>query len=144
MNKEYAGHYSIKHPQGASPDPLLAAALKEKAKAGRVTCAEAYKLSEALGVSPSEVGKTADLLELRITECQLGLFGYAPQNKVVKAATRIPDELRTRLQQAARNGTISCASCWEIAETLAIEKMAVSAGCELLGLKIVDCQLGAF
>jgi hypothetical protein len=95
-------------------------------------------------IAPSEVGKTADLLEYRIIECQLGLFGHEPDKRIVKPAESVSEELRGRLQQYAGEGRIACMSCWEIAQELGIERLAVSSACELMGLKVKCCQLGAF
>jgi hypothetical protein len=144
MTHEAAGHYAAKHPDGTLHDPALAAALKERAEDGRITCVAAHDLAEAFKVPSSEVGKTADLLEYRIIQCQMGLYGYSPEKRIVKAAERVSDDLRDRVLGAADDGRISCASCWEIARTLGIERMAVSAACERLGLKVKRCQLGAF
>ena len=144
MTHEDAGHYSSKHPEGTSYDPALAAALTERAEDGRITCTAAFGVAETFKVPSYEVGKTIDLLELRIVECQLGLFGYSPEKRIVKPAEAVPDDLRDRLQKITAEGRISCASCWKIADTLGIGKMAVSSACELLGLKIKPCQLGAF
>jgi hypothetical protein len=144
MPHEYAGHYSTKHPQGTKYDPALAAALKQRAEDARITCTRAHELAGAFGVSPSEVGKTADLLELRITECQMGLFGYAPDKRIVKPARQVSDGLRVRIDTATTNGGITCAACWRIAQDLGLQKMDVSAACEGLGLKVKNCQIGAF
>jgi hypothetical protein len=144
MTHEDAGHYRAKHPDGTLYDPALADALTERAQDDRVTCAAAYDLAEAFEVAPLEVGKTADLLEFRIVECQMGLFGYSPEKRIVKAADEVSDDLRDHLLGAAADGRIACAVCWNIARTLALEKMAVSAACEHLGLKVKNCQLGAF
>jgi hypothetical protein len=144
MTHEDAGRYSAKHPTGTVSDPAITAALTEKAEDGRVTCTAAHDIARNFGVAPSEVGKTSDLLEYRITRCQLSLFGYAPEKKTVEAAEEISDDLRDHPRRAAADGKIVCASCWTIAETLGIEKMAVSAACELFDIKIRRCQLGAF
>jgi hypothetical protein len=144
MTHEDAGHYSAKHPAGTLSDPALAAALAERAEDGRITCTAAHDLAETFKVAPSEVGKTADLLEYRIIRCQLGLYGYSPGKRIVKAAEEVSDDLRDRLLGAVTDGRIGCASCWKIAQTLGIEKLAVSAACERLGLKVKRCQLGAF
>ena len=144
MTHEYAGHYSMKHPDGTTYDPDLADAITDIAEDGRVTCVAAFDLAEAFEVAPSEVGKTADLLEYRIIRCQLGLFGYSPEKRIVKAAEQVPDDLRSRVLGAATDGRISCAACWEIAETLGLGKLTVSGACEGLGLKVNACQLGAF
>jgi len=144
MTHEDEGHYSAKHPRGTSSDPALAAALTEGARDGRVSCTAAHELAAAFEVAPAEVGKTADLLELRIVECQMGLFGYSPEKRIVKPADEVSDQLRDSLQRYAADGRISCATCWKIADDLALEKMAVSSACERLGIKVKHCQLGAF
>ncbi|MBN1632248.1 MAG: hypothetical protein JW990_21030 [Thermoleophilia bacterium] len=144
MTHEDEGHYSLKHPDGTTHDPALATALCERAVDGRLTCTVAHGVAEAFKVPPAEVGKTADLLELRIVECQMGLFGYSPEKRTVKAADTVSHELRDQLERLGGDGRISCATCWKIAETLGIEKMAVSSACEALGLKVKHCQLGAF
>ncbi|MBF0456400.1 MAG: molybdopterin-guanine dinucleotide biosynthesis protein MobB [Nitrospirae bacterium] len=41
---------------------------------GRISCAQARKAAEALGVSYDKVGETANLLNIRITSCELGCF----------------------------------------------------------------------
>jgi hypothetical protein len=144
MTHEDAGHYSAKHPVGMTVDPEIAAVLQESATDGRVTCAAAHDIAEDLGLPPAEVGKAMDLLELRIVACQLGLFGYSPEKKIVKPAEDVSDELRTLLDAAAPEGRITCLACWDIARALGLAKMTVSATCEHLGLKVRPCQLGAF
>lgn len=49
-------------------------ALKEKAKEGRITCSEAQEIARRLGVLPKEIGKTANALGIKITDCQMGCF----------------------------------------------------------------------
>jgi hypothetical protein len=144
MTHEDAGKYGAKHPAGTAADPAIADALAERVAGGRLSCTAAHEVAETLGVTPGQVGKTADLLEYRINECQMGLFGYAPEKKIVKPAQDVADDLRDRLLQSAARGEIDCASCWRVAQALGIGKMAVSAACEALDLKIVHCQLGAF
>ncbi len=90
------------------------------------------------------MGKTADLLEYRIVECQMGLFGYSPEKRIVRAPEHIDQPLREQLERYAADGRINCATCWKIAADLGLEKMAVSSACEGLGIKVKNCQLGAF
>jgi hypothetical protein len=144
MPHEYAGHYGAKHPAGTVCDPTVAAALKKRAEDGRVTCTDAHKAAEDLQLAPSEVGKALDLLEYRIVKCRLGLFGYSPEKRIVQPADEISEDLHAQLRPSAAEGSIDCAACWEIAQTLGVEKMLVSAACERLGTKIRRCQLGAF
>lgn len=144
MTHEDAGHYAAKHPAGTEPDPKVAASLRARAENERISCAVAFAVAADLGVTASELGRALDLLEYRITHCQLGLFGYSPEKKIVTAAAEVSDELSSRLRDAVSEGRIACAACWRIAEALGLGKMATSAACECLGLKIGPCQLGAF
>ncbi|MBN1322158.1 MAG: hypothetical protein JXA87_15100 [Thermoleophilia bacterium] len=144
MTHEDAGHYGAKHPAGTSRDPAIAAALEEAAEDGRVTCTAAHEIAAAFKVAPSEVGKTADLLEHRIIRCQMGLFGHEPKKRTVRPAEDVSEELRGQLGRYAADGRITCASCWKIARELGLEKLEVSCACELLGIKVRHCQLGAF
>jgi LAO/AO transport system kinase len=52
----------------------LKEALLKVAKAGRITCTEARRLAEKKNVSYREIGKTADELNIKITNCELGCF----------------------------------------------------------------------
>jgi len=144
MTHEDAGKYGAKHPAGTTGEPAVVAALQREAADGRLSCATAHRAAETLGVTPAEIGRTADLLEYRIVECQMGLFGYSPEKRIVKPADDVSEHLRTRLLSLAADGGISCASCWMIADSLGMEKMAVAAACEALGIKVKHCQLGAF
>ena len=144
MTHEDAPHYSTKHPIGTPLDKLVVEALEARAVEGTITCAQAFVVVDHLGRTPAEIGRTADLLEYRITECQLGLFGYSPAKKIVRPAEQVPDNVREQLDRFVREGTVSCAACWKIADSLGLERMDVSAVCERLDVKVQPCQLGAF
>ncbi len=144
MTHKEAGKYGAKHPAGATADSAIAAALEEAVEDESVACVVAHDLAAELGVTPAAVGETIDMLEYRIIKCQLGLFGYLPDKKIVKPAATVSDGLRDRLERAAIAGRIGCAQSWEIARELGVQKMAVAAACENLDLKVSPCQLGAF
>ena len=144
MTHEDAGHYAAKHGPDAKPDKRIMEALRDKMAEGKITCAAAHGIATKLDISPSEVGKTADLMEVRLVKCKLGLFGYSPEKKIVKPAENIPAETSKAISELTDNKRISCESCWNIAERLKCGKMDVSAACEKLGVKISPCQLGAF
>lgn len=136
--------YSAKHPSGTVLDVAVATALIDRAVDHRITCVTAHEIAAELEVVPAEVGLTADLLEYRIIECQLGLFGYSPEKRLVKPATDIPEELRSAIERVTRDGKITCAMCWAIARQLDLPRTAVGDACEGLGLKVKNCQIGAF
>ena len=144
MTHEFEGKYRTKHPAGTRPDQTIAAALQEVVQDGSISCAVAHDVATELEVTPAAVGETIDLLEYRIIKCQMGLFGYSPQKKIVRPAETVSDELRERLLNASSDGSIPCLDCWDIAAALGMQRLAVSAACELLGLRVKPCQLGAF
>jgi hypothetical protein len=144
MTKDSEGHFAQKHPSNSETDPQVVSALKERASEGGIPCAVAFRIASDLNVTPGLVGKTADMLELRLKKCQLGLFGYEPNKRIVKPAEAVSKELEARIQKGLTEGRLSCKTAWEIAEESGLTKMAVAAACEHLGLKITACQLGAF
>ncbi len=94
-----------------------------------------------------EVGINADLLEIRITRCQLGLFGYDNKpyhGKDIQAADSVPDEMKRALEEASENGEVTCEALWKIADRLGEKRKSAASACDTLKLKIRVCQLGAF
>ena len=147
MTHEDAGKYALKHPPGARPNERIAKAIREKSPGDTLACGVAEKISKELKVDISEVGITADLLEMKIKKCQLGLFGWGKKpnhGKDIHAADSVSVEMKTALEEVAENGAVTCASLWAIADRLGAERKAVSAACDTLRLKIRVCQLGAF
>jgi len=136
--------YKRKHPPEARPDPALVEAIQEVEDDGCLSCAVAHDLAEELSVTPAAIGRTLDLMEYRIVKCQMGIFGYSTEKKILRPATNVDERLKERLETAASDGRVSCAVCWKIAESLGLQKIAVAAACETLDLKIKPCQLGAF
>jgi len=144
MSKKDNHDFAAKHDPDARPDPEIAAAIRRRIDGKRLPCAVAFAVAEALGVSPAEVGRSADLIGCRMTKCQLGLFGYAPEKKIVKPKLPVDPALAAALNDAAPEGRLSCKKAWELAARFGVRKMTVSGACEALGLKIKPCQLGAF
>jgi hypothetical protein len=136
--------YSQKHGPNAELDPVIRDAVIKHARNKELTCAAAFRISEQLSKSPSEIGRALDLMEFRLIKCQLGLFGYQPQSKIV--APKLPENkaVEQSIRSALQDGKLSCLNAWKIAARHGIPKMAVSAACEAFNLKIKPCQLGAF
>ena len=144
MTHEDAWHCAAKHPKGTKGSLSIAEALRQKSAEGRITCAAAHKISKNLNVDPYQIGVNIDLLELRLSRCRLGLFGYGKQKKIVKQLENVSWELETAIRAAAIDNRISCATCWEIAEKVGCSKLDVSGACESMKVKMSPCQLGAF
>ena len=144
MPKNTDQHFAQKHPSDSETDARITEALRQCVSDGEIPCAVAFKVASELDVAPELVGKTADLLELRLRKCQMGLFGYEPNKRIVKPAETVSAELETCIGRELTDNRLSCKKAWEIAENLSLGKMAVSSACEHLGIKINACQLGAF
>ncbi len=127
----------------------LAEAIKNALRDGQLPCASAFVIAQRFGVEPLQVGREADALGVRLSKCQLGLFGYGPKaegkHRRVKPMKDVPPELATAIRAAlGEDGKLSCAAAWQIASELGLPKRMISDAAEGLGVRIAHCQLGAF
>jgi len=147
MTHEDTGKYAAKHPPGTKLDEKIAKAVREKSAGGGLACAAGEKIARDLGVQIAAVGIAADLLELKIKNCQLGLFGWGDKpnhGKDIQAVASVSAEMKAALEEAAEGGEIACKAVWAVADRLAAKRKEASGACETLKLKIRKCQLGAF
>ena len=144
MTHEDRGHYAKKHPPGLKVNSNIAEAVKEEALKGGISCAAAFKIVRDMDISPNEVGFTIDSLEIKITKCQLGLYGYGPGKRSIKPMEEVSKGLEEAIKRSLLDGRLSCEAVWELAERFDIGKMDVTSACEALKIKISSCQLGAF
>jgi hypothetical protein len=145
MTHEYEGRYRTKHAPGSRPDPDLERHLRSKAKEGHLPCSSAFAAVEKTGATPAEIGRAADLLELKITKCQLGLFGYGKgKRNIVEPAQQVSEGLAKALREAVVDGRLSCLKAWDIARQFGLSKMEITAACERLSVPLGPCQLGTF
>lgn len=126
----------------------LEQAVREALVNGQLPCAQAFRIAQKLGVTPAEVGQIANTLDIRISGCQLGLFGYGPKaegkHKIVKALPEVPPQLSEAIRNSLQEGHLPCAAAWEVAQRLGMTKLEVSGGAEALEIRIKCCQLGCF
>ncbi len=145
MTHSDAGRYAAKHGAGGGPNEKIAAAIRVTLTAGELACADAERISAEVGSTMAEVGRTADLLEIRIGRCQLGLFGYdAPGGRIVRPAEGVEPGLEDAIRGRLSDGRLPCGAAWEIAADRKIPRMNVCSACEALKIKVKPCQLGAF
>ncbi|MGB5420578.1 MAG: hypothetical protein WBN03_00360 [Desulfobacterales bacterium] len=135
---------SDKYENDNQPDPAITQEIQVRLRKDALACAVAFDIAGKLGCTPAEVGRTADLLHVRLVKCQLGLFGYKPQKKIVDS--RMPQEpaLGDAIRDELVDDRLPCKTAWRIAAQFGVPKMSVSSACEALGIKIKPCQLGAF
>ena len=122
----------------------ILAAVREIVQDEKIRCAQAFRLASDLGVSPTMIGKAADELGVHLARCQLGLFGYDEQKRVIEPAAEVGTELEQAIREGLILGRLPCAVAWTIAKRLGIPKMEVSSAAEKLEIRLSQCQLGAF
>jgi hypothetical protein len=144
MSHQDAGHYAAKHPSDTTTRPEIAGAVKKFLAQGKISCAHAHRIASNLAVSPADVGKTIDLLEIRISQCQLGLFAGRETPNTPLRVEEVSPALTTSLQAAQSKGRLSCREAWRIAEEQKVSKARIGAACDALQIKLVECQLGTF
>lgn len=118
--------------------------LKQAAADNKITCAQAFAISQKQSVFPDLLGVAMNEAKIRICECQMGLFGCGSGNKAVKPAESVSAELEDLIFSYLADGRLECQAAWNIAAELKIRKIDVASACESMKIKINKCQLGAF
>ena len=145
MTHEDAGHYAKKH-QNVEIDKDIEEKLKKNSENGNISCPLVHSIAKSFSTTPDQIGIQADLLEMRILHCQIGLFGWEkePYNKLLDKNIEISDALEQELKITVKDERITCSGIWNIAKTLKMKKLDVASACEKKGFKIKKCQIGAF
>ncbi|MEE9911623.1 MAG: hypothetical protein K4571_07850 [Deltaproteobacteria bacterium] len=138
------GKFFEKHPNQTKIDEALKQEILRQTKDNNISCKAAEKISQTQKVAMSEAGVAIDMLNINITQCQLGLFGYEGKQKIVVAADSVSPALASAIQAALVNDRLPCIAAWAIADNLAVKRLDVCAACEKLKIKVKPCQLGAF
>ncbi len=133
-------------PTDFTPAAAITAAIQARIQDGKLPCAAAFAIAAEHEVAPRTVGQTADVLNIHLTSCQLGLFGYPGHakgwSKVAEAP--VPDGLEAALRAAAGGGPLACGQLWALAAELGVSRLQIGYVADQLEIKITPCQLGAF
>ena len=141
------GDYRGKHPKDAKPDERIADAIRKAAKEETITCAAGSRIAKNMGVTMEEVGFNADLLEIKVQQCQLGLFGYGStkgRHSILEQPESVSPELEKAIRDVLDNGKLPCLAAWNIADEFGLTKKAVCEAADKLEIKSTRCQLGVF
>jgi len=129
-------------------DTALHQTMLQRLEDGQMPCTVAHELAHEFGLEPLAVGQAANEANVRISHCQLGLFGYGPKSegkhKIVHAMDDVPERLAARLRAAAGEEGITCLAIWQIADELGYLYLEASSAVEAMGLRVSHCQLGCF
>lgn len=144
MSAKKRNPYSTKHDPNLPPDPRIEKEIRKRSASREMSCALAFEIAEDLNVGPEEVGRTADVLDIPLVKCQLGLFGYKPEKKIVTAEDATIQALKDAVIGSSENSRLSCDKAWQIAVRFNMSKLAVGNACQASGVQIKTCRLGAF
>ena len=144
MSSQKDKNFTEKHGPTDQPSAAIKTEIEKLGKNNELPCAVAFTIVEDLGVSPADVGKTADVIGFKLVKCQLGLFGYTPEKKIVKPEETSQQEIKDAISAGLVNNRLPCDNAWEIAGRFDVPKLTLSGICESMGIKIKPCQLGAF
>jgi hypothetical protein len=123
----------------------IATQIQQSLAEGKLPCPSAFKIARRLGVSPQQVGEVVNELNVRISRCQLGLFGYgSDKGKSLKPAQEVAEELQARIRDRVIEEELPCAMAWGVASELKMKRLDVANAAESLGIRITQCQLGCF
>jgi hypothetical protein len=129
-------------------DEQLRQALQDRLEDGKLPCNQAFAIARTLGEKPLVVGFAATELDIRISRCQLGLFGFGPKSegkhKIVHPMDEVPERLAARLRASASKKGITCTAVWNVADDLGYQRLEASSAVEAMGLRVTRCQLGCF
>jgi hypothetical protein len=129
-------------------DDTLHQEIRKHLEGGRLPCKQAHAIAQHLDIKPLAVGLAANEADIRISRCQLGLFGYGPKaegkHKIVHPMEKVPERLAARLRAAASDGDLDCATIWQIADNLGHLRLEAASAVEAMGLRVSRCQLGCF
>jgi len=129
-------------------DEQLRQAILDRLEDGKLACNQAFAICQILDLEPLTVGLTANEAAIRISRCQLGLFGYGPKaegkHKIVHPMDEVPERLAARLRTEADGGSITCKAIWKVADGLGYKRLEASSAVEAMGLRVSRCQLGCF
>ena len=107
MTREQGPKFSEKHGADTMLDPTVKKKIEDKAKKQEIACAVAFQIAEELKKTPSDIGKSIDLLDIRLVKCQLGLFGYTPEKKAVKPKSPQRPEMKEAIHKAMEDHKVT-------------------------------------
>lgn len=124
----------------------LESAVREHLIAGRLPCAKAFAIAGERSIPPRTVCEAADGIDIRLSRCQLGLFGYEDfgEKRPASALPEVPAPLKVQIEQRLVDGKLPCAAAWQLAEDAGLPRFALGCICETLGIRVAPCQLGCF
>lgn len=110
--------------------------LKNLDKDGKLSCLKAFKVARLIGKKYEELSSITKSLNIRITDCELGVFGK------IKFQEKNDEIYSKLLQNYIENKQIECKILWQEARNFTLKK--VGSTVKNSDIEVINCQLGCF
>ena len=103
---------------------------------GKLSCLKAFKVARLIGKKPKEMSAITKSLGIRITNCELGVFGKL---KFQDPNIQVYNKLK---QNYMGHKTLECKVLWDEAKNSSLR--TVGSTVKNSDIEVVHCQLGCF
>lgn len=103
---------------------------------GRLSCLKAFKVARLIGVQPINMSDACKSIGVKISNCELGVFG---QLKFKNAEDAIYSKISKNFTQEK---DVSCKTLWYIAQESSLKR--VGSTVKNSDVEVIHCQLGCF
>ena len=104
---------------------------------GALSCINAFKVAKLIGMEPKNIAQIAREMKIKITNCELGVFGKLEFNDM-------NDDIFDLLKKRSTNSKIECEVAWKISQEKGKAINSIGSSVKNSGLKVSNCQLGCF
>jgi hypothetical protein len=103
---------------------------------GKLPCIKGFVIASKLGVSPCEIDAITKELGIRVTDCELGVFGNL---EFLDKDEEIYSQI---IKKANESKQIECKTLWDEAKNSSLKM--VGSTVKNSDIEVVYCQLGCF
>ena len=105
---------------------------------GKLSCLKAFKVARLIGVKPKEMDAITKSMNIKITNCELGVFGKLK-------FSQIEDNIYDKLSRNFAHGKkVECEVAWYTARDKGASLRKVGSTINNSDIKVTHCQLGCF
>lgn len=103
---------------------------------GRLSCIKAFKVARLIGVNPIDMSDACKSEDIKITNCELGVFGKI---NFQNAEDAIYNKIS---QNFTQNKDVECKILWDLAKESSLRR--VGSTVKFTDVEVTNCQLGCF
>ena len=104
---------------------------------GALSCINAFKVAKLIGMEPKNIAQIARDMKIKITNCELGVFGKLEFNEM-------NEDIFNLLKKRSNNSKIDCEVAWKISQEKGQAINRIGSAIKESDLKVSNCQLGCF